>query len=121
LFTGGYDADGNCLLSGSPALFQVVPLSQYAGRLTGVTWTASALLASSSDNTDSAELKVEILGAGDRVLASATTGEVMNLPFQSKGLQGQLPPGTVSARLTLLFRSNWYSGGYADDIVFRLG
>jgi hypothetical protein len=60
------------------------------------------------------------------VLASNSTGVVSNpsgsFAFQTKVLRGQLPPGAASVRVTLSFPvAAAFSGGFADDVSFRLG
>jgi hypothetical protein len=127
LFTGGYDAAGGCTLPGgsTPTLVQGIALTPFAGRTDGLGWEASVRLASYPGSGDGAALTVEVLGGGGQTLASATTGVVSNpagdFAFRTKVLRGQLPPGAASVRLTLSFPSSGYSGGFADDVSFRLG
>lgn len=127
LFTGGYDAGGGCNLAGgsTPRLVQTISLSPYAGRTDGVGWDASARLASYPGSGDAAELTVNVLGGGGRVLTSGSTGPVSNASgpaFQTRSLRGQLPPGATAVEVVLSFPvSNSYSGGFADDVLFKLG
>lgn len=127
LFSGGYDANGGCGLPGGrvPTLSQVISLAAYAGRTDGAAGQANARLASWPGSGDGAELLIEVLGGSGQMLSSASTGAVSNssgFAFETRSLNGGLPSGAASVRLTLPFPvSSSYSGGFADDVSFRFG